>query len=60
MYAGHTGEPCKKGQSDRDAVWPGEPSDPDIYNPAYIRIYVGEVYLGGGHVPDANEVKVKV
>jgi len=42
----------------------GEPSDPDIYRvqpcSLYIRIYVGEVYLGGGHIPDANEVKVKV
>jgi len=30
------------------------------FNPVYNRIYLGEVYLGGGHVPDASEVKVKV
>lgn len=48
----------------RDKVieMPSGLGNPQIRNiqPCIYTDLCGEVYLGGGHVPDANEVKVKV
>jgi len=51
VYAGYTGELCKHGWTDRDAVWESEscePKEPHISRDPHLPM--GSGYLWGGHV----------